>query len=230
MPKLINSHLDTPHDLVVASASLSELPDDSTRELALELLWDRTAPGGVLILVEAGDKVGGNIVKDARSMLVDGALLKDGDRIIAPCPHKVTCPFARKPRDKEPLHKTRYCHFQQTTERLVSKVSSRVSSSPSTMISDYSYLAVQKAKSTEDADNTDNAIAGNTTGNYGVILFPPLLRKKHVHVDLCCPDGSLKRLTLTKGKTHKALYRAAKATWGGHFPIPSSKKELGDRK
>ena len=216
LPKLLASESNAPHDLVVASFSLSELQDERARELALEVLWEKTADDGILVVVENGDKEGGRIVKHARSCFTDGEnsfLANSEGYIVAPCPHSRTCPFAREPREGEPRHKTRWCHFLQETERLVTTISRKGQGRGATSsVSDYAYFAVSKGS--RENDNGDNL---------SVVMFPPMRKKRRTIIDACTPGGSLERHTVTK--SNPELYRAVrKASWGGRVCFSDARK------
>eukprot|EP01125_Pyxidicula_operculata_P004606 TRINITY_DN1736_c0_g1_i1.p1 TRINITY_DN1736_c0_g1~~TRINITY_DN1736_c0_g1_i1.p1 ORF type:complete len:407 (-),score=71.97 TRINITY_DN1736_c0_g1_i1:668-1762(-) len=58
-------------DLVMASYSLSELDDDSTRALTIRKLWKSVKTGGALVIVEPGTPIGFKLVRFARSHILD---------------------------------------------------------------------------------------------------------------------------------------------------------------
>lgn len=58
-----------------------------------------------------------------------------------------------------------------------------------------------------------------------LLLFfrSPLLATRHVHLDLCTPEGTLERRSVTKGKHIREVYRASrKAHWGALWPADAS--------
>ncbi len=87
-----------PHDLVVMSYALGELPQDRVAGL-LRKLWAATL--GVLVVIEPGTMAGFTRAKQARRLL-----LKEGAHVIAPCPHDEICPLEDD-----------WCHFSQRVER-----------------------------------------------------------------------------------------------------------------
>ncbi len=87
-------------DLVVAGYSLGEL-SPAQRSVCLRQAWQRT--GKLLVLVEAGTRVGFGCIHQARSELI--AL---GATLLAPCPHRLACPMAAA---------GDWCHFAARVER-----------------------------------------------------------------------------------------------------------------
>lgn len=88
-----------PHDLVVVSYVLGELPEDRVAPL-LQKLW--TTTGGVVVIIEPGTTAGFARVKRARQLMIE-----EGAHVIAPCPHDALCP----------LNDGDWCHFSQRVER-----------------------------------------------------------------------------------------------------------------
>ncbi|HEY6253039.1 MAG TPA: small ribosomal subunit Rsm22 family protein [Candidatus Angelobacter sp.] len=89
-----------PHDLVVASYVLHELPLASARQAVLAA-WQCTKE--FLVIVEPGTMRGFTFVALMRSMLIN-----TGAYILAPCPHALECPMAVM---------GDWCHFAQRLER-----------------------------------------------------------------------------------------------------------------
>ncbi|MGE5559582.1 MAG: small ribosomal subunit Rsm22 family protein [Chloroflexota bacterium] len=88
-----------PHDLVIISYALGELPEERCAPL-IGRLWERTA--GLLVIIEPGSAAGFARVKAARAQL-----LAAGAHAVAPCPHSSPCPL---PADD-------WCHFSQRLAR-----------------------------------------------------------------------------------------------------------------
>ena len=86
-------------DLVIASYALAELPNAALTKIATRL-W--TSCTGILVLVEPGTPAGYERIVACRS-----ALIADGAKIIAPCPHAAPCPIAAPD----------WCHFSQRLPR-----------------------------------------------------------------------------------------------------------------
>jgi len=80
-------------DLVVASYSLCEISKEDQLQI-VESLWDKTEQ--IFILIEPGTPKGFHFIRKARERLLElGAFL------LAPCPHKESCP----------IDKSDWCHF-----------------------------------------------------------------------------------------------------------------------
>lgn len=84
----------------------------------MEELWERTAAGGVLVLVEPGTPSGAAHIQRARTQLLkaaarrrqqqqqqaEGAPPEAAAHVVAPCPHDGVCPLETR---------TSWCHFVQ---------------------------------------------------------------------------------------------------------------------
>lgn len=91
--------LSPTRDLVVASYSLCEISQEDQLQI-VESLWDKTEQ--IFILLEPGTPKGFHFIRKARERL-----LKLGAFLLAPCPHKESCP----------IDKTDWCHFSVRLSR-----------------------------------------------------------------------------------------------------------------
>jgi ribosomal protein RSM22 (predicted rRNA methylase) len=89
-----------PHDLVVLSYCLGELPERPAHTL-LSSAWG--AARKLLVIVEPGTRRGFQIVRGARDFLIGS-----GAFLLAPCPHHAACPMWMA---------GDWCHFAQRVER-----------------------------------------------------------------------------------------------------------------
>ncbi|MFN0064970.1 MAG: small ribosomal subunit Rsm22 family protein [Chlamydiales bacterium] len=90
---------DQPHDIVLLSYSLGEIPARQRCDL-LELLWERTKIA--LVVIEPGTPVGTASMLEGRERII-----QLGGSVHAPCPHSQACP----------LQKPHWCHFSVKVER-----------------------------------------------------------------------------------------------------------------
>jgi ribosomal protein RSM22 (predicted rRNA methylase) len=88
-----------PHDLILASYSLGEIPT-SAREVLVKHLWEATKK--ILVVIEPGTPTGFQTILTIRKHLIDL-----GAHIIAPCPHAHMCPMGGSD----------WCHFPARVER-----------------------------------------------------------------------------------------------------------------
>jgi len=70
---------------------ISELSNEASREACIELLWRLTAPGGVMVVVERGNRWGSHVANRARQYILD--LDPTNTSVVAPCTHSKACPM-----------------------------------------------------------------------------------------------------------------------------------------
>jgi ribosomal protein RSM22 (predicted rRNA methylase) len=97
---LATAPLDTPHDLVLLSYVLNELPEAEMLK-NLERIWAVTAK--TFVIIEPGTPLGYELILKIRDRLIAA-----GASIAAPCPHHATCPLQGT--DK-------WCHFSTRIDR-----------------------------------------------------------------------------------------------------------------
>ncbi|HEX4946353.1 MAG TPA: small ribosomal subunit Rsm22 family protein [Blastocatellia bacterium] len=88
-----------PHDLVICSYALGELPAKTARDV-VQAAWQ--AASKALVLIEPGSMNGFNLIKQLRE-----DLLQAGGHLDAPCPHEQACPMSAND----------WCHFAARVER-----------------------------------------------------------------------------------------------------------------
>ncbi|MGE0007133.1 MAG: small ribosomal subunit Rsm22 family protein [Parvibaculaceae bacterium] len=174
-----------PGDLVCLAYVLSELP--ATRRAALiDELWRLTAD--MLLIVEPGTPKGWERILAAR-----GRLIAQGARIVAPCPHRETCPLAAPD----------WCHFSR---RLARSRLHRLAKTADVPWEDekYIYLAASRREGL--------AVAAR-------ILAPPRAGKGRIDLKLCCAGGELRGCTISR--RDGALFRTARRLgWGDAIDEP----------
>ena len=206
------------YDLVVSAFSLLELPSRKARIEAIEALWQKTSD--VLIIVESGSRPGFSCVLEARNLILQDAgydvnksfyqLDPEARRlqpldpyslpsayIEGPCPHHFACPrlFTGGPV---------LCNFP------VSYIPFDIGSGSRNIQHDYfSYVILRKGKKT---------LQGKSV--WPRVNQPVLAKNRFAICRMCCPDGSVKQLTVTKQKHHGDLYKMLRrANWGDILPI-----------
>ncbi|XP_066487275.1 ribosome assembly protein METTL17, mitochondrial isoform X2 [Tiliqua scincoides] len=194
-------------DLVVSAFSLNELPGQAQRVETVQTLWRKT--DGFLVLIENGTKEGHQMLMEARD-----AVLKGKDKVIhdfrepyifAPCPHHLPCPRLSPER---PLP----CNFIQTYCPLP------FSWNPQQKEEKFSFLILRRGP-------------GESKEPWPRITQPVLCRPRHVHVHLCCPDGTLQHAVVTPKKHGRDFYRCARSSQCGDcLPVlnPDSEPALGE--
>jgi ribosomal protein RSM22 (predicted rRNA methylase) len=170
-------------DLVVASYALAELPSAALTKMATTL-WKSCT--GILILVEPGTPAGYERIVACRS-----ALLADGAKIIAPCPHAAPCPI-RSPD---------WCHFSQRLARSRDHMIVKAANVP---FEDekFSYLAVAR----------DHVAIERYEAR---VLAPPKKDKIGIAMKVCANGEIAQRKIPSRDRA--ALSRARDLRWGDSF-------------
>ena len=207
-------------DVVLCGYGLSEA-GKARRRGQLDLMWRSVRPGGVLVLVEEGTQDGFDIVRSARQYLLqEYGGRRDGKAelgplaptVVAPCGHDVGCPkgtrgvcaFAQRILWSTLPHASPYRRVR-TSNRLGGILLER-----------FSYVVLHKGPVRPPATAELPLPAAVYEGRYHRVLSPPLLRGKHVTMDLCTTEGKEERWTV--GKYSAGLeggYRQGRDTrWG----------------
>ncbi|OON72061.1 small ribosomal subunit Rsm22 family protein [Streptomyces tsukubensis] len=140
-----------------------------------------------VVVIEPGTPAG-----YARIIAARDRLLSDGFHVAAPCPHDEACPI--EPGDD-------WCHFSARVSR--SSLHRQVKGGSLAYEDEkFSYVAATRFPPTRAPSR---------------VIRKPQIRKGQVLLDLCGPDRTLTRETVTK--RHGPLYRAARdADWGERWP------------
>ena len=121
----------SPHDLVYASYTLSELKPHQ-QSTAVDILW--TAAETLMVLIEPGTPQGFDTIRRARKTLIE-----KGAFILAPCGHESPCPM----QDKD------WCHFSVRIPR--SKAHQQAKQGTLSFEDEkFSYLIVSKTPATQE--------------------------------------------------------------------------------
>jgi ribosomal protein RSM22 (predicted rRNA methylase) len=157
------------------------------QERLIESIWRVTAK--MLVIIEPGTPRGFANVLAARELLAGR-----GAHILAPCPRADAhpCPMAAA---------NDWCHFAQRVER-TSLHRALKGGALGYEDEKFSYVVLSREPLATASSR---------------IVRHPAIRKGHVELQLCTPEG-LQRTTI--GKSQKERYRAARrANWGDSFPI-----------
>ena len=122
-------------DLVIASHCQLELRGQPSRDLLVKNLWNRVAPGGVLVLIEPGTPTGFRFMHHTRELFIRD-ISDEHFHFVAPCPHEGPCPLAFTGRD--------WCHFSQRIFRLDHKLYTKGSRSKIVEEEKFSFLALRR--------------------------------------------------------------------------------------
>ncbi|XP_064460876.1 methyltransferase-like protein 17, mitochondrial [Ornithodoros turicata] len=188
-------------DLVVSAFSLMELPNMQQRLQTVANLWAKTSR--TLVLVENGTLAGHDAVSQARDFILtmeNQHHTEEGKHapcahVLAPCPHDQECP-------KNLEDKKLPCTFAVEFHDPIFDPRKNMGHAL------YSYTVIQKSSSVLDARSWPR------------IIEPVLCRSKHVICRLCCKDGSLKEIVLTKKQNGRHAYRVARCSdWGDQLPL-----------
>lgn len=192
-------------------------------------LWSRTAPGGLLVVIEDGTAAGFETVSFARHLLLhknntetvqaedvhlNSSTRKDRApqaRVIAPCLHSRTCPL------RDSITRRRICRFQQRLNRPLFSRNARPL--PNGYEDEYfSFIVIQKEPLEKRAPNDTEA------KGWGRIIRAPLMKGKHIALDACTKDGNLERRVVSKKNAPPGQFsQARRSKWGDVWPDePSS--------
>lgn len=178
-------------ELLTLSYVLGELTEEH-RTAAVEAA---SRAASVVVVVEPGTPEGYLRIMEARRGLTQAGL-----EVLAPCPHSGDCPIVPG-RD--------WCHFAARVPR--SSLHRQVKGgSLGHEDEKFSYVAAVRA----DRVSPPVPLGGESPSR---IVRHPQIRKGQVLIDLCEPDGTLARTTVSK--RDKSPYRAARrASWGDVWP------------
>lgn len=170
-------------DVVIASYALAEVPATAVAVTA-KALWKSCT--GILVLVEPGTPAGYERIVACRT-----ALLADGAKIIAPCPHAAPCPIVAPD----------WCHFSQRLPRSRDHMIVKAAHVP---FEDekFSYLAVAR----------DHIPVERYEAR---VLAPPKKDKTGIALKLCA-NGAIQRRKFPS-RDRAVLSRARNLRWGDSF-------------
>lgn len=186
----VTSAPDIQAELVVVSYALTEAPESALIEIAEGLWASRGAE--IFVIVEPGTS------RDyARLMRVRAHLLKQGARVLGPCPHETACPLIED-----------WCHF--TTRLSRSK----------------EHLFLKDARAPFEDEKFSYLILGRQPAAmsiYARLISPPQISKTGVFARLCTTGGIEETFT---ARRDKALYKQMRRKeWGDPLVVHSKETE-----
>lgn len=169
-------------DLSIMSYVLSETPANSIADVVKYIL-QRTKK--FVVITDAGTPLSYRQMMTARTTMIDA-----GWKIIAPCPHQLSCPMAGYD----------FCHFPARFERH-DEMRRLKRASANAEDEKYSYLIAIAPDEKTVIETADR------------IVSRPLKRTGHVIIDVCSREGTIERKIVSK-KNGDAYTRAKKLAWG----------------
>ena len=221
-PLAAEHHRETRYDLVIAPYSLSSLPADGVTR-TLEALWERTAVGGVLAVIDSVTPASVAMLRIARKALREGGL--PGARLVAPFPHDgiaTTTVFGNETGGAEPFPmKAFQKSFRKgaTLELTQSVLESEAARAYGKRVDPtrngnerrkrretFGYLLAVKQHD-GDAEPPDPLDKMWGSLPFCRILGVPRKRTRHVLLDVLTPSGELRTFTVSRAKAHRRDYR-----------------------
>lgn len=178
------------YDVTILSYVLGELPHSSYTSL-LGKVWDKTKD--VLIIINPGTPEGFHSLLKARSFFIQSEF-SHPCHILAPCPHAYACPLENK---------QDWCHFSAYVSRSKAHTIVKEGSLPYEQ-EKFSYLIIKRGMS--------------ETPSPARIIKKPLVRKGHIHLDLCTSEGKEARTTISK-RQKEAYLKAKYLSWGDSWHL-----------
>ncbi|CAD7964222.1 unnamed protein product [Amoebophrya sp. A25] len=171
-------------DLITLSYVQMDIKGQPSRDMLIRNLWNRLAPGGVLMLVERGTPTGFRFMHHTREMFIE-EMGTQHFHFVAPCPHESMCPLAVTGRD--------WCHFSQRVGRLSPKVYCKGSRAKNMENEKFSFLAIRRGPGprVRYASEKQCPTAEEKSYFWPRVVFPSIKRGGHVLMDVCsrCTKG-----------------------------------------
>ncbi|XP_053209503.1 methyltransferase-like protein 17, mitochondrial [Panonychus citri] len=210
------------YDIVVSAYSLLELPSLASRVQTIENLWHKTED--LLVIIEHGKKSGFMAVLEARNLVLQmtGHKVTDtfnvddsvnqviqsnefpASSIMAPCPHNYPCP-------KLFTGQISPCNFSISYEHLDISDFRKILWGTR---EEFSYCVIQK-KPISLGDNPP----------WPRVISPVIKKQKRATCKLCCPDGTMKTISVNKNRQPKNLYNLVRLSkWSDKLPVTISQE------
>ena len=166
----------------------------------VESLWHKVEKNGFLILVEQGSSRGFRFIHDFRDWIRE----KEGQQIIAPCPHSFKCPMSGT---KE------WCNFGQLNNIYPKKIFAKLPRQNPHEMEKFSYIIVQKTSKEKDIENCQTL--EDRSQFWERIVKPIIPKTKHHIMDICTTEGKIERRIIAKSHGKLGGFKEIKKLkWG----------------
>jgi len=199
LPLGVSFRLHTPsttslkYNLVLSAYSLMEKKSGAQRLETINNLWSRVEENGCLVVVELGTNAGFQIISEIRDYITQISEGEDDMDIVAPCPHKHSCPRY--------LNDTIPCNFM-VKYRMFDLNFFKKSHIHKEL---YSYIVIKKGR--------------RSRTNLPRLVEEPVRTKTHFFCRLCTQKGTLQEVRCDK-RLENELYQFCKTMhWGDEFPV-----------
>ena len=206
-------------DLIISSYVLMEIRDQESRDLLVQNLYSKLAPGGLLVIIDCGTPTGFRFIHRIRELFILNQVQLNGHEknwhIVAPCPHESACPLAHTGKD--------WCHFDQRVQRLPHYLYSKGSRQKNSDFEKFSYLVIRKGPGPRDeySCEADAPSSWEKSFFWPRIVMPAIKAGGHTLIDVCARPSNFERLTVSKSKPHAFGYRfSRKIMWGDLWRYP----------
>jgi ribosomal protein RSM22 (predicted rRNA methylase) len=221
------------YDLIVSSYVLMEIRDQESRDLLIQNLFAKLAPGGILVILDSGTPTGFRFIHRIREQFILNQIqlhanntneIKKNWHIIAPCPHESACPLALTGKD--------WCHFDQRVQRLPHYLYSKGSRKNNSDFEKFSYLVIRKSPGPRDeyGSEAEAPTSWEKSFFWPRIVMPAIKSGGHTLIDVCARPSSFERLTVSRSRPHGFGYRfSRKVMWGDLWRYPKRLSRLDAR-
>ncbi|GFR27424.1 methyltransferase-like protein 17, mitochondrial [Trichonephila clavata] len=199
------------YDLVVSAFSLLDLPSATDRLRIIDTLWRKTKD--ILVIIEFGNLAGFFSILDARDYILQVVNNVPGDiyhnssqgHIVIPCPHEMSCPKVEPGYNKTCGVSVSYqCVFPRHRTNIKKDW--------------ISYVVLRKGPKPKDSITWPR------------LVEPVIKKSRFVICRICCNNGRISELTLSKHKHGRHAYRCARSsTLGDSLPfreLPGNIKDI----
>ncbi|MCL1888276.1 MAG: small ribosomal subunit Rsm22 family protein [Kiritimatiellaeota bacterium] len=204
-------------DIMVCGFVLNELGGADERLALAQRMLGGLKPGGVLLVLEPAGEEASVVVMELRD-----ALATQGVRVLAPCPHQLSCPMRAAP-----VARRGYCHDVRSWR--VPASLEFVNRTQRRTIWDVKTTYLVGVRNEELGVRSYNSSFLTPNSSLTFRLVSPVTRTKaHVVLRGCCADGTLRDFELQCRDATKAELRALDTWQRGDLATADVERLLGD--